>query len=85
MVVDLEDRAPASRRSESFSERSKRVEHGCQAAVEQAIEGHLAMGRPIYFRDPQGRLIKRMPDGRCFEIRFARDGEEVVVQQLSSE
>lgn len=50
--------------------------------MEKAIGEHLAMGRPIYFRDPQGHLVKQIPDGRRFEVRVLQDGEEVVVQQL---
>jgi len=77
-VADLEDTSPQSNEGESFSVRSKRVEQGCQAAVKRAIQEHLAMGRPIYFRDPQGRLVKQMPDGRRFEVRGSQEGEEVV-------
>jgi len=81
-VVELEGSSSVSSESESLNSRSKRVEQGCQEAVEKAIREHLAMGRPIYFRDPQRRLVKQMPDGRCFEVRVLDDGEEVVVQQL---
>jgi hypothetical protein len=83
-VVRLEGSAPSAE-PESFSTRAKRVEQGCQVAVEKAIQEHLAMGRPIYFRDPQGRLVKQMPDGRRFEVRVSPDGEEVILQQIERE
>jgi hypothetical protein len=85
IVADLEDTSPQSNEDQSFSVRSKRVEEGCQAAVKRAIKEHLAMGRPIYFRDPKGRLVKQMPDGRRFAVRVSQDGEEVVLQQLEHE
>jgi len=80
--VRLEGSSSLSSESESLNSRSKHVEQGCQEVVEKALQQHLAMGRPIYFRDPQGRLVKRMPDGRHFEVRVLQDGEEIVVQQL---
>jgi hypothetical protein len=81
-IVESESSSLLSSESESLNSRSKRVVQGCQEAVEKAIQEHLAMGRPIYFRDPQRRLVKQMPDGRRFEVRVLDDGEEVVVQQL---
>ena len=82
-VADLED-TPSNER-ESFAVRSKRVEQRCQAAVKTAVQEHLSMGRPIYFRDAQGRLVKQMPDGQRFAVRVLQDGEEVVLEQLERE
>jgi hypothetical protein len=83
-VAELEGSSSVSSEFESLNSCSKRVEQRCQELVEKAIREHLAMGRPIYFRDPQGRLVKEMPNGRRFEVRVLYKGQEVIVHQLST-
>lgn len=58
------------------------VEFAGQVSALEALEEHRTEQRPTYSLDSRGRLVKRMPDGRRYEVRIRRGGEEEVLRQL---
>ena len=60
------------------------LEHAGQQAVAKAITEHKAADNPIYFRDPAypGILVKEMPDGSRFSVRFMPNGSETVLAPI---
>jgi hypothetical protein len=73
---------------ESFSQRA---ELAGRVTVERAIREPSQRYVPTdetsvpgYYVDIKGRIVKRTPEGRRFEIRIIEDGSEVVVRELPS-
>lgn len=60
-----------------------RVEHAGRIAAARAIGQHQIAGTPIYFMDHKDRLVKQTADGRRFEVRVRKNGEEITLQELS--
>lgn len=73
-------RSKAAAKGESFSER---VEYAGQFVAQNAIRAHRAAGRPLYFMNSRGKLVKETADGRRFEVHISEAGEESTVQELS--
>jgi hypothetical protein len=68
---------------------SERAELAGRVAVERAVrepsERPVPTGggaAPGYYVDAKGRIIKRTPEGRRFEVRINNEGTEVIVQEL---
>jgi hypothetical protein len=57
-----------------------RAEYAARKAAEVAIKG-----RPAYFEDSLGRIVKRTLEGRRFEVRIPKGGGEVVVREFVRE
>lgn len=83
---ELEDAAA----DETFSQR---VELAGRVTVERAIREPSQRYVPTdenetpvpgYYVDFNGRIVKRTPDGRRFEVRIKKDGKELVVRELPS-
>ncbi len=73
---------------QSFSER---VELAGKVEVERAIREpsrdsiHAAKNyAPAYYVGTNGRIIKRTPEGRRFEVRIKQNGGEIIVRELHS-
>jgi hypothetical protein len=64
----------------NFRAFSARVEEAGQIAVERAIGQHTGMRKPVYFKHSGDKIVKLAPDGRRFEVRLRKDGEEIVRQ-----
>lgn len=69
---------------EKALEFAARLESGGREAVAAAIADHKAAGNPVYFSHPDHPdiIVKEMPDGRRFQVRVDRDGNEAVVRPL---
>lgn len=68
---------------------SQRAELAGRVTVERAIrepsQRHIPSDEipvPGYYVDVRGRIVKRTPEGRRFEVRIKEDGREVVVREL---
>ena len=59
---------------------AERAEYAARKAAEAAIKG-----RPAYFEDSLGRIVKRTLEGRRFEVRLHKGGGEVVVREFVRE
>jgi hypothetical protein len=59
---------------------AEHAEYAARKAAEVAIKG-----RPAYFEDNLGRIVKRTLDGRRFEVRQHEGGGEVVVREFVRE
>ena len=59
---------------------AERAEYAARKAAEVAIKG-----RPAYFEDSLGRIVKRTLEGRRFEVRLHKGGGEVVVREFVRE
>jgi hypothetical protein len=80
---------PESNESTHAESLSERAELAGRVTVERAVrepfQRHMPSDEaplPGYYVDVDGRIIKRISDGRRFEIRIGRDGGEVIVREL---
>ncbi len=69
--------APKLDDARSARDFAERAEYAGRKEAEIAIKG-----RPVYFKDSLGRIVKRTLGGRQFEVRLRKSGEEVVVKEL---
>jgi hypothetical protein len=84
--------APGLEVADSDESFSQRAELAGQVTVERAIrepsQRHIPNDKtsavPGYYVDIKGRIVKRTPEGRRFEIRIKEDGSQVVVRELPS-
>jgi hypothetical protein len=61
----------------------ERVEFTGKKAVVTALRRHEDQGKPVYFSDGRGHLVKRMPDGTRYEVEVELSGREVVLGELA--
>jgi hypothetical protein len=72
--------------SQSFSERAElagKVE--VERAIREPSRYRIPTSKnpaPAYYIGPNGRIIKRTPEGRRFEVRIKENGGEIVVREL---
>ena len=64
-----------------FSKWGKELERLAQEEVKKEIAFHKAAGNPIFY-SRNGKLVKELADGRCFEFRLQEDGTEEIIQEL---
>lgn len=64
-----------------FSQWVKETTRLAQEEVKKEIVKHKAAGNPIFY-SRNGKLVKELADGRCYEYRQQEDGTEEIIQEL---
>jgi len=75
-AVSSDDKAAFDRAIAAATERA-------QQAVLEAVAAHRRHGRPVYFVDAAGRLVKELPDGRRLEIQLDKNDREIEIAELA--
>lgn len=55
-----------------------------RAHILSSAETHKAAGRPIYYRNSAGQMVKELPDGRRWVVRLDEQDREIELYELKA-